>query len=99
MSAAHGPPAPRTTRSPRRRSTAARSPALRTPAEADTSAPPAAWCRSRSRLQLVRVVGDHFGAGLGDEQDVLEADAAHAGAVEARLERDHVALDEIVAGA
>src|SRR6185312_6247907 len=53
----------------------------------------------RLRREVVRVPRDELGPVVGDDEDVLETDAAEAGAIEARLERDHVAGDEVVAGA
>ena len=49
----------------------------------------------RRDSQVVRVVGERLAAVLGDEQQVLEADAADpVDALDARLDRDHVAGDE-----
>ena len=47
-------------------------------------------------LQVVGEVGQQLGAVLGDEHEVLEADAAEVLAVAAGLERDHVAGDQRV---
>jgi hypothetical protein len=41
--------------------------------------------------------GEHLGPARGDEDQVLQSDAAVADAVEPGLERDHVALDERLA--
>src|SRR5689334_3534965 len=97
MRRARAPPSPRTRRSHVRRSRAARSPAPRTPEAADTDAPPRGSSRWRAtlRLEVVRVVRQHLGPVLGHEHEVLEAAAAVTVAVEARLDRDHVARDEL----
>ena len=42
-------------------------------------------------------VGQHLAAVLGDEQEVLDAHSAEAVAVEAGLDRDHVARHELLA--
>src|SRR5829696_1297098 len=62
----------------------------------ELTAPPSRRVVSPSELEVVREVGQHLGAVLGDEDEVLEARAAEAVAVEARLDRDHVAGDEAV---
>src|SRR5437764_8842720 len=49
----------------------------------------------RLRLQVVRVVREQLGAVRGDQRQILEPAAAEPGAVETRLERDHVALHEL----
>ena len=50
----------------------------------------------RYGARLVREARQRLGAVLGDEHEVLEAAAAEARAVEARLDREHVAGDELV---
>src|SRR5436190_19519726 len=47
------------------------------------------------RREVVRVIGEDLRAVLGDVHEILEAAAAVAVAVEARLDRDHVARDEL----
>src|SRR6185312_11975599 len=99
-SPARGPLTPRTPRSPARRCRAARSPERRSPRAADSAAPRAGSSRSRAgrtpRLgsEVVRVISQQLGPVLGHEYQILEPAAAVAAAVEPRLERDHVALDE-----
>src|SRR4051794_7064946 len=48
-----------------------------------------------SGLEVVRVVRENFAPILGDEHEVLEPAAAVAVAIQARLDRDHVACDEL----
>src|SRR5688500_18187312 len=48
-------------------------------------------------LELVREVGQHLGAVVGDEDEALEPDAAVALPVEAGLDREHVARHERLA--
>ena len=55
----------------------------------------AAGSRRAQGVEVVRKVRQVLGAVLGDEHEVLEPAAAEALAVEARLERDHVAGDEL----
>src|ERR671937_353943 len=55
-----------------------------------------AACRACSRRQVVRVVRDHLVTLVRDDDDVLEADAAVARAVQAWLDRDHVTGNEVV---
>src|SRR4051794_24955858 len=83
----------------RRRSPASRSPAQRTRAPAGSAAPPRGSLSSCSRswLQHVRVVGHDLEAVVRADRDVLEPYAAVARAIQARLERDHVTRDKIVA--
>src|SRR4051794_28777890 len=52
---------------------------------------------SSLRLHSVGIVGDKLEPVLGDDRDVLQPNTAHARSIEARLDRDHVAYDEIVA--
>src|SRR5229473_1567426 len=66
----------------------------RSSARSVSIAPPSV---TASRCQVVRVVREVLGAGLGDEHEVLEPAAAEAGPVEAGLDRDHVARDERIA--
>src|SRR3954454_2740985 len=54
---------------------------------------------SSLRLHSIWIVGDELEPVFGDDRDVLEPDAAHARAIEAGLDRDHVADDEIVTAA
>src|SRR5437763_12506334 len=97
---ARWPRASRTRRSPPRRSPAARSPGPRTPRTADSAAPRRRACRcpATSRLEVVRVLGQVLGAVLGHEHQVLQADTAVALPVEAGLDRDDVAGDELLVG-
>src|SRR6185503_10856258 len=94
---APAPRSPRTRRSHARRSRAARSPARRTREAAGSAAPPGGSSRWRAPLglEVVRVVRQHLRPVLGHEHEVLEAAAAVAVPVEARLDRDHVAGDEL----
>ena len=54
---------------------------------------------ARSGLETVREVGQDLAAVVRDEHQILDANAAPPAPVEARLERDHVADDELVADA
>src|SRR6266516_5638048 len=47
------------------------------------------------RLEVVRVFRKRLGAVLGHQHEILEPDAAEAVAVEARLDSDHIAGDEL----
>src|SRR4051794_23170827 len=94
------PPSPRTPPSRARRCRAAHSPVSRTGDPARSAVPRGASCRScSSRRQVVRVVREHLVAVVGDEDDVLQAEAAEPGAIQARLDRDDVAGDELVSTA
>src|ERR1700751_284394 len=58
-----------------------------------------AWCDwgatpSRLGLEVVRIVRDDLGPLVGHEDDVLEPHAPVAGAIQARLDPDHVAPDK-----
>ena len=54
---------------------------------------------SALRREVVRELRQRLAAGLGHEHEVLEAAAAVARAVQARLDREHVAGDELVVAA
>src|SRR5215510_1887318 len=55
--------------------------------------------QGKSGLEVVRVVRENLAAVVGDEHQVLEPAAAVAVAVEAGLDRDHVARNELPGGA
>ena len=55
--------------------------------------------RRHGLFEVVRVVREHLVAVLGDEDEVLEAQPAVARAVQARLDRDDVAGNQVVADA
>src|SRR5688500_530023 len=83
-----------------RRSRAGHSPGPRSHPEAGTGAPRGTECRWRgpSRdFELVRKIRQHFVAALRHEDEVLEANAAVAVAIEPGLDRDDVTRDEVVA--
>src|SRR5436305_184846 len=50
---------------------------------------------TRLGLQIVRILGQQLGPVLGHEHEILEPAAAVAVAIQAGLDRDHVALDEL----
>src|SRR5439155_75451 len=50
------------------------------------------------RCQVVRVIRQVLRAAVGDEHQVLQPAAAEPRAVKARLDCDHVARDELLAG-
>src|SRR5690349_14721080 len=52
----------------------------------------------RPDLQVVGEVREDVAPALGDDAEILEADAAEALAVDARLDRDDVADHQVVAG-
>src|SRR3712207_7615015 len=59
--------------------------------------PPRSTLFPYTTLFRSREVGEVLAAVLGDEDDVLEAAAAEAGAVAPGLERDDIARDELLA--
>ena len=63
------------------------------------TAPEASSRHPDRRSELVRKVRQGLAAVLGDDDEILEPDAAEALPVAAGLERDHVAGDERVARA
>src|SRR5262245_30502518 len=95
-----------------RRSRGARSPAPQNPVTAGSAAPRGGACRSsdcslrspyrdlprfrRLRRQVVWEPRELLGAVLGDDDEVLEPAAAEAGAVQARLEREHLAAQQLL---
>src|SRR5439155_24115441 len=67
-------------------------------AAADSGAPRGGACRSRPlRSEVVRELGEVLVALVGDENEILEAYAAEALAVEAGLDGDDVARNELLA--
>ena len=82
---------------------AERSPAPRTRAPAGSSAPrrdsvSIVWSLSVAVKPPGRTgTGQHLAAAVGDEDEILEPDAAERRVIEAGLERDHVAGDELPA--
>src|ERR671918_2211505 len=62
-----------------------------------TGSDPGRGANGRLGRQVVRVVGEELAAVLGDEDEVLQAAAAEAFAVEARFDGEHVAGHDLVA--